>query len=190
MLTGMPSNLHPSSALFGLGYTPDYVVYHELVLTTKEYMRCVTAVDGEWLAELGPMFFSVKHSARARLEKRQKVCVRARVGAKGSASQTRTHPYGPAPRRRRTRELKWSRSWRKHASGMMSSAAVCVLRVPFRGAAAGLTRTACAAQAEAALKRRIASATPQVAELGRAATPLRREPGTPFRGKTPRRFGM
>ena len=27
MLTGIPCNLHPSSALFGLGYTPDYVVY-------------------------------------------------------------------------------------------------------------------------------------------------------------------
>ena len=31
-------------------------------MTTKEYMQCVTAVDGEWLAELGPMFFSVKES--------------------------------------------------------------------------------------------------------------------------------
>ena len=28
MLNGMPCYLHPSSALFGLGYTPDYVVYH------------------------------------------------------------------------------------------------------------------------------------------------------------------
>ena len=28
-------------------------------MTTKEYMRCVTAVEPEWLAELGPMFFSI-----------------------------------------------------------------------------------------------------------------------------------
>lgn len=35
MLTGIPSSLHPSSALFGLGYTPDYVVYHELIMTSK-----------------------------------------------------------------------------------------------------------------------------------------------------------
>ena len=67
MLTGIPSNLHPSSALFGLGYTPDYVCYHELILTTKEYMSCVTAVEGEWLAEMGPMFFSVKQSYKMRL---------------------------------------------------------------------------------------------------------------------------
>jgi pre-mRNA-splicing factor ATP-dependent RNA helicase DHX38/PRP16 len=66
LLSALPSSLHPSSALFGLGYTPDYVVYHELVMTTKEYMSCVTAVDGEWLAELGPMFFSIKESYQKR----------------------------------------------------------------------------------------------------------------------------
>jgi hypothetical protein len=52
--------MHPSSALYGLGYTPDYTVYHELVFTSKEYMQCVTAVEPEWLAEMGPMFFSIK----------------------------------------------------------------------------------------------------------------------------------
>ncbi|XP_024542250.1 pre-mRNA-splicing factor ATP-dependent RNA helicase DEAH7-like [Selaginella moellendorffii] len=72
---GMPCHLHPSSALYGLGYTPEYVVYHELILTTKEYMQCVTAVEPTWLAELGPMFFSVKDSNTSRLEqyKRQRV---------------------------------------------------------------------------------------------------------------------
>ena len=29
-------------------------------------MQCVTAVDGTWLAALGPMFFSVKDSTAAR----------------------------------------------------------------------------------------------------------------------------
>jgi pre-mRNA-splicing factor ATP-dependent RNA helicase DHX38/PRP16 len=46
--------------LFGLGYTPDYVVYHELILTNKEYMQCVTAVDPSWLAEACPMHFSLR----------------------------------------------------------------------------------------------------------------------------------
>ena len=55
--TGMPCHLHPTSALYGLGYTPDYIVYHELVMTSKEFMQCVTTVDPIWLAELGPMFF-------------------------------------------------------------------------------------------------------------------------------------
>merc|ERR1719253_1746460 len=61
--TKIPCHLHPTSALYGLGYTPDYIVYHEVVLTVKEYMSTVTAVDAYWLAELGPMFFSVKETA-------------------------------------------------------------------------------------------------------------------------------
>ena len=71
---GMPCHLHPSSALYGMGCTPEYVVYHELILTTKEYMQCATAVEPQWLAELGPMFFSVKESDTSLLEhkKRQK----------------------------------------------------------------------------------------------------------------------
>ena len=32
----------------------------------------MTAVEGEWLAELGPMFFSVKESYKSRLAKRQR----------------------------------------------------------------------------------------------------------------------
>jgi pre-mRNA-splicing factor ATP-dependent RNA helicase DHX38/PRP16 len=62
MRSGLPCNLHPTSALHGRGFTPDYIVYHELLFTSKEYMQCVTAVDGTWLAELGPMFFAIKAS--------------------------------------------------------------------------------------------------------------------------------
>ncbi|KAG5684933.1 hypothetical protein PVAND_014141 [Polypedilum vanderplanki] len=69
--TGMPCHLHPTSALYGLGTSPEYVVYHELVMTAKEYMQCATAVDGYWLAELGPMFFSVKESGKSGRDKRK-----------------------------------------------------------------------------------------------------------------------
>lgn len=55
--TGMPCHLHPTSALYGMGYSSDYVVYHELIMTSKEFMQCVTSVEAEWLAELGPMFY-------------------------------------------------------------------------------------------------------------------------------------
>ena len=70
MRTGMPCHVHPTSALYGMGYTPDYIVYHELVMTTREYMHCVTAVDGNWLAELGPMFYTVKQGKDTHVEKR------------------------------------------------------------------------------------------------------------------------
>lgn len=35
-------------------------------------MQCVTAVDGHWLAELGPMFFSLKDSLKTRSERARK----------------------------------------------------------------------------------------------------------------------
>ena len=30
-------------------------------------MQCVTAVDGHWLAELGPMFYSIKDAKKTRV---------------------------------------------------------------------------------------------------------------------------
>jgi len=67
--SGMPCKLHPSSALYCLGYVPDYICYHELVMTTKEYMHCVTAVDPNWLAELGNMFYSVREEGDRELRR-------------------------------------------------------------------------------------------------------------------------
>ncbi|XP_059620544.1 ATP-dependent RNA helicase DHX8 [Phlebotomus argentipes] len=47
--------IHPSSALFNR--QPEWVVYHELVQTTKEYMREVTTIDPKWLVEFASSFF-------------------------------------------------------------------------------------------------------------------------------------
>ena len=35
-------------------------------------MQCVTCVDGHWLAELGPMFFTLKDSVKTRSERARK----------------------------------------------------------------------------------------------------------------------
>lgn len=63
-----PVHIHPSSALFGKN--PDYVIYHTLLLTTKEYMHCVTVIDPKWLVELAPAFF--KHSDASHVTQRKK----------------------------------------------------------------------------------------------------------------------
>lgn len=59
--TGVTMHLHPTSALFGMGTAPEYIIYHELILTAKQYASIVTAVDPIWLAEVGSVFFSVRH---------------------------------------------------------------------------------------------------------------------------------
>ena len=64
--------IHPSSALFN--HQPDWVVYHELVLTTKEYMREVTAIDPKWLVEFAPKFFKFSDPTRlSKAKKHQKI---------------------------------------------------------------------------------------------------------------------
>ncbi|KAF0922889.1 hypothetical protein E2562_002137 [Oryza meyeriana var. granulata] len=50
--------IHPSS---GVAQAPArWVVYHELVLTTKEYMRQVTELKPEWLVEIAPRYYERK----------------------------------------------------------------------------------------------------------------------------------
>lgn len=68
--TSVTVQLHPTSALYGLGFLPDYVVYHELILTSKEYMSTVTSVDPHWLAELGGVFYSVKEKGYSARDKK------------------------------------------------------------------------------------------------------------------------
>ncbi|KAL2254083.1 UNVERIFIED_CONTAM: Pre-mRNA-splicing factor ATP-dependent RNA helicase DEAH1 [Sesamum indicum] len=51
-------HIHPSSGLAQV--LPRWVVYHELVLTTKEYMRQVTELKPEWLVEIAPHYYQLK----------------------------------------------------------------------------------------------------------------------------------
>ena len=94
--SGMPCHLHPSSALYGLGHTPEYIVYHELVMTSKEYMQCVTAVEPHWLAEQGPMFFTIKEDGPGAARKRMRPLP--------ASEQTQAAPALAAPQRPVSRE--------------------------------------------------------------------------------------
>uniref|UniRef100_F7F3D3 Activating signal cointegrator 1 complex subunit 3 n=1 Tax=Ornithorhynchus anatinus TaxID=9258 RepID=F7F3D3_ORNAN len=49
-----PVFIHPSSVL--LKQLPDFVVYQEIVETTKMYMKGVTAVEAEWIPVLLPLY--------------------------------------------------------------------------------------------------------------------------------------
>ncbi|OWB63872.1 hypothetical protein B5S29_g4886 [[Candida] boidinii] len=49
-------HIYPSSSLFKKSMV-DYVIYHSVVMTTKEYMHCVTKIDPKWLVKYAPKFF-------------------------------------------------------------------------------------------------------------------------------------
>ena len=48
--------IHPSSVLYQK--TPEYLIYHELVQTTREYLRDVCVIDPQWLPELAPKLYA------------------------------------------------------------------------------------------------------------------------------------
>jgi len=51
---------HPSSVVFQLEPPPRLVLYHELVLTSKEYMRSVCPIEPELMAQVAPHYFNAK----------------------------------------------------------------------------------------------------------------------------------
>ncbi|AET39119.1 DEAH-box RNA helicase PRP16 Ecym_4037 [Eremothecium cymbalariae DBVPG len=60
----MELKLHPTSSLFASGDPPPYVVYHELLVTSKEYINVVTAVDPFWLMEYGGIFYNIRRVSK------------------------------------------------------------------------------------------------------------------------------
>lgn len=50
--------IHPSSSLFQVN--PKVVLFFELVLTSKEYMRQVLEIQPEWLLEVAPHYYKEK----------------------------------------------------------------------------------------------------------------------------------
>jgi len=54
----MTVHLHPSSVL--LESKPKWLIYYELVLTSKEFMRSCMPIQAEWLTEVAPHYYSQK----------------------------------------------------------------------------------------------------------------------------------
>jgi pre-mRNA-splicing factor ATP-dependent RNA helicase DHX16 len=54
-------HIHPSSSLHG--QQPRWVVYHELVFTTKEFMRQIVEIKSEWLVEIAPHYYKTNDVA-------------------------------------------------------------------------------------------------------------------------------
>ncbi|PFH33564.1 helicase [Besnoitia besnoiti] len=53
------AKLHPSSVLSGQRALPAWVVYSEYVHTSKPYLRGVTAIEGPWLQQFIPRWFTM-----------------------------------------------------------------------------------------------------------------------------------
>ena len=67
-------NIHPSSGL--VKELPRWVVYFELVFTTKEYMRQVIEIEPKWLMEIAPHYYK-KSEIEAEMAKQHKAVGKA-----------------------------------------------------------------------------------------------------------------
>ncbi|KAK9309042.1 hypothetical protein QLX08_001221 [Tetragonisca angustula] len=69
-------SIHPNSSLFQ--ELPRWILYHELVFTTKEFMRQVTEIESKWLLEVAPHYYKPKELEDSTNKKMPKVAGRSR----------------------------------------------------------------------------------------------------------------
>ncbi|KNC98504.1 DEAH-box ATP-dependent RNA helicase PRP43 [Spizellomyces punctatus DAOM BR117] len=73
--------LHPSC---GLDNKPEWVIYNEFVLTTKNYIRTCTSVRGEWLLEVAPAYYDLENFPKCEARR-----VLERIATKNSQQKKR-----------------------------------------------------------------------------------------------------
>lgn len=49
--------IHPSSCLYQSNH--EWIIYHELVCTSKEFMRHIINIQPEWIIEVAPHYASI-----------------------------------------------------------------------------------------------------------------------------------
>eukprot|EP00823_Brevimastigomonas_motovehiculus_P002276 TRINITY_DN1421_c5_g1_i1.p1 TRINITY_DN1421_c5_g1~~TRINITY_DN1421_c5_g1_i1.p1 ORF type:complete len:1173 (+),score=369.55 TRINITY_DN1421_c5_g1_i1:57-3575(+) len=69
LVEGQPVYIHPSSALFNR--QPEWLVYHNLTLTSKEYLHECLAIEPKWLVELAPQFYKAANPNEISRRKRR-----------------------------------------------------------------------------------------------------------------------
>lgn len=69
LVEGHPVFIHPSSSIFNR--QPPWIIYHHLVLTSKEYIRECLAIEPKWLVELAPNFFKAADPTKLSKRKRR-----------------------------------------------------------------------------------------------------------------------
>ncbi|TIC17573.1 putative pre-mRNA splicing factor [Wallemia mellicola] len=56
--TNQTVHIHPTSSAFNMQPPPRHILFYELVLTSKEYMRQIMPIQSNWLIEVAPHYFT------------------------------------------------------------------------------------------------------------------------------------
>ncbi|TMW58519.1 hypothetical protein Poli38472_010078 [Pythium oligandrum] len=57
--------IHPTSVFYHMGRVPDWIIFHQSVLTTDEYIRDISKIDPRWLVSLAPDFYRTRDVSTA-----------------------------------------------------------------------------------------------------------------------------
>ncbi|GMG17853.1 unnamed protein product [Phytophthora fragariaefolia] len=60
-----PVQLHPTCVYYHMGTLPDWILFHQSVLTTEEFVRDVSRIDPRWLVDSAPGFYRAKEVSGA-----------------------------------------------------------------------------------------------------------------------------
>ncbi|TPX62246.1 hypothetical protein PhCBS80983_g00454 [Powellomyces hirtus] len=78
--------LHPSC---GLDNKPEWVVYNEFVLTSKNYIRTCTAIKGEWLLDVAPAYYDLANFPQCEARRVLERIVARKQGGGGGGERRR-----------------------------------------------------------------------------------------------------
>ena len=61
------TQVHPNSSLFEV--QPRWVIYYELVVTTKEFMREIVEIESAWMKEVAPHYYKMNELEDSTIKK-------------------------------------------------------------------------------------------------------------------------
>ena len=88
LVDGQPVYIHPSSALFNR--QPDWLIYHQLVLTSKEYLRECLAIDPKVCSLLVPMHVLISLCSGCLNSRRNSTRLRTRPSSANASAARRS----------------------------------------------------------------------------------------------------
>lgn len=59
--------MHPSTVI---DFKPEFVMYNEFMLTSKNYIRTVMVIDPEWLFEVAPAYFDLSEFPNSEVKRK------------------------------------------------------------------------------------------------------------------------
>eukprot|EP00727_Mastigamoeba_balamuthi_P002088 m51a1_g11877 putative probable pre-mrna-splicing factor atp-dependent rna helicase-like (664) ;mRNA; r:566201-568737 len=83
-----PVALHPSCVM---ERKPEWVLYHEYVLTSKNYIRTVTDIKAEWLLELAPHYYELSNFPKGEVKRALETIAMQKAADTHRKSQQQKH---------------------------------------------------------------------------------------------------